>query len=117
MGRININLKKIFSDREVKSIGNKVSVVSMSNDEQENLVEHIFNEDHEFFYEPETNQFAIKIEWRGTSLGIPAFETWTQARTYGLGQNEVITRTCRLDGGGTKEFYIPVSTNFERRVN
>lgn len=110
-------IKKVFSDSNVRRIDKREFVVSMSNEEHENLIDKLYNEDHDFFYFPKINCYAIKIEWRGAPLNIPAFETWAQARTFGLGQNEVITRTCRLDAGGTKEFYIPIPTQCERKVN
>ena len=111
------NPKKVFSDREVRRIGKKEFVVSMSDNEQENFIDEITNKHQEFFYCPKTNRYTIQIEWHGSSLGVPAFETWAQARTFGLGQNKVIERTCHLDGGGKKEFYIPVPTNTGRRIN
>ena len=111
------NLKKIFSDREVITIGKKEFFVPMLDNEQVNIIDELCNNENEFFYNPETNRYSLKIKWRGTSLGIIAFETWAQARTYGFGQNKVIERTCQLEGGGTKEFYIPLPTNIERRIN
>ena len=84
--------------------------IHMSQEESDILWNTLVNDSHNLLFEPKTKRYGFSIKYKNEDILIPIFKTWTEARTYGFGQNNVIERTCTLDNGTKQIFYIPLPT-------
>ncbi len=101
---------KSLGKENVMMIGKRDYFVHMSQEENDTMWDSIMNDSHHLLFEPKTKRYGLSIKYKDEDIMIPLFKTWAEARTHGLGQNEVFKRTCTLDNGSKQIFYIPKAT-------
>ena len=96
-------------------IDKRDNIIHMSQEENDILWDTILNDTHNLLVEPKTKTYGFSVRYNNEDILVPIFETFTEARNHGIGQNNVIERTCTLDNGTKQIFYIPKPT--EERIS